>query len=66
MDTSKLSAKASVQSLVSAKKPEPAHQKPEAQAKPKEAPKPVQQEAKPRPTTNGQGQRIGTRLSVTA
>ena len=66
MDASKLAAKSSVQALVSTKKPEPVQPKPETQAKPQPAPKPPQQEAKPRPTTNSQGQRIGTRLNVTA
>jgi uncharacterized membrane protein len=69
MDASKLAAKSATQSLVSARKVEAATQL-RADSKPKEAAKPqATQEAskpKPQPTTNSQGQRIGTRLNVTA
>jgi hypothetical protein len=67
MDASKVKSQPPVQAVNTVKKPEAAKQAAQTQAKPKEAPKaqPVQ-EAKPRPTINNQGQRIGGRLSVTA
>jgi len=67
MDASKVKSQPPVQAVNTVKKAEPQRPAAEAQAKPKEAPKPQPtQEAKPRPTVNNQGQRIGGRLSVTA
>jgi hypothetical protein len=70
MDASKVKSQPQVQAnnpAVAARRAEQTRQASEERAKPKEAPKAEQvQEAKPRPTVNNQGQRIGGRLSVTA
>jgi hypothetical protein len=69
MDAGKLATRSAAQQQISARKVEAATPL-RADSKPKDAPKPqATQEAskpKPQPTTNSQGQRIGTRLNVTA
>ena len=67
MDASKLAARSAAQPQVSARKVETVTQL-RADSKPKDTPKPqaTQEATQPQPTTNSQGQRIGTRLNVTA
>lgn len=66
MDASKVKAQPPVQAVQAPKRTEQTQKSAavESNAKPPEN-KPAQ-EAKPRPTINAQGQRIGERLSVTA
>lgn len=70
MDASKVKSQPQVQAVspaVTARRAEQVKQAAQERSQTKEAPKAEQvQQAKPRPTVNNQGQRIGGRLSVTA
>jgi len=67
MDVSTVKKQTPVQPTQAPKRTEAAQQQQKnAESRPKTAESKPPQEAKPRPTVNGQGQHIGGRLSVTA
>lgn len=66
MDAVKVQSSPSLQAAQAAKKVEPVRNSPEARAQTPEMQAEKAARENPRPNVNGQGQVIGTRLSVTA
>jgi hypothetical protein len=66
MDASKVSSSQRAQTVEQTKRTDEARQARQQQAKAEQAESKKSPYENPKPTTNGQGQTIGTRLSVTA